>query len=150
MAGHRTLWKWRKSAFLTKRVHPSPYLRNVQSLTRHSITGGFSMTKTFITYYRNSKQLHTSKLNGFAFVSFGVPVGQINGAICFESVTVTIGGKRERVVTADDFGGPVSICVETPGQPPQWFGLTDVSPTQVSTPTSPFASPPSYFQEMSA
>ncbi len=83
------------------------------------------MNKSFITYYRGNKQLHTSKLNGFPFVSFGDPVGEINGATWFESVTITIGGKRERVVTTKDFDGPVAICFETKGQPRRWFGLAD-------------------------
>lgn len=83
------------------------------------------MNKSFITYYRGNKQLHTSKLNGFPFVAFGDPVGEINGATWFDSVTITIGGKRERVVTTRDFDGPVAICFETRGQPPRWFGLAD-------------------------
>lgn len=85
------------------------------------------MNKSFITYYRGNKQLHTSKLNGFPFVSFGDPIGEINGATWFESVTITIGGKRERVVTTKDFDGPVAICFETRGQPPRWFGLADTN-----------------------
>lgn len=85
------------------------------------------MNTSFITYYRGNKQLHTSKLNGFPFVSFGEPIGEINGATWFDSVTITIGGKRERVVTTKDFDGPVAICFETRGQPPRWFGLADTT-----------------------
>lgn len=85
------------------------------------------MNRSFITYYRGNKQLHTSKLNGFPFVSFGDPVGEVNGATWFDSVTITIGGKRERVVTTKDFDGPVAICFETKGQRPRWFGLADTS-----------------------
>lgn len=85
------------------------------------------MNRSFITYYRGNKQLHTSKLNGFPFVSFGDAVGEVNGATWFDSVTITIGGKRERVVTTKDFDGPVAICFETKGQRPRWFGLADTS-----------------------
>ncbi len=106
------------------------------------------MNRSFITYHRNNKQLHTSKLNGFPFVSFGAPVGQIDGATCFESVTITTGGKRERVVTAKDFGGPVSICVESRGQAPQWFGLASQMPSPVSEESRPQQD--SYLQEISA
>lgn len=81
------------------------------------------MKRSFITFYRENKQLHTSKLNGFPFVCFGMPVGEIEGVTCFDSVTITIGGKREKVVTAEDLGGPVAICVETQGQPSRWFAL---------------------------
>ncbi|TWU16502.1 hypothetical protein [Allorhodopirellula heiligendammensis] len=91
------------------------------------------MNRSFITYYRGNKQLHTSKLNGFPFVSFGDPVGEVNGATWFNSVTITIGGNRERVVTSKDFDGPVAICFETCGQPPRWFGLADTTPTHLST-----------------
>ncbi|MFG0288504.1 MAG: hypothetical protein ACF8CQ_10030 [Rhodopirellula sp. JB044] len=106
------------------------------------------MNRSFITYHRRNKELHTSKLNGFPFVSFGVPVGQINGATCFESVTITIGGKRERVVTANDFGGPVSIRVETKGQTPQWFGLASKMPVRSADESRPCED--SYLQEISA
>ena len=110
------------------------------------------MNRSFITYFRDNKQLHTSKLNGFPFVSFGVPIGEINGSTCFESVTITIGGKRQRVVTADDFDGPVSICVETKGKPPQWFALADnsVKATLASPGTEPRPRSTSYLQEISA
>ena len=105
------------------------------------------MDKSFITYYRNNKQLHTSKLNGFPFVAFGCPVGQVNDTTWFDSVTITIGGKRERVVTAEDFGGPVAICVETKGKPPRWFGLADTT-TNRAVPSR--STPDSYLQEISA
>lgn len=110
------------------------------------------MNRSFITYYRDNKQLHTSKLNGFPLVSFGIPIGKINGSLCFESVTITIGGKRQRVVTADDFGGPVSICMETKGKPPKWFALADKSMKATLASTQAELSPrsPSYLQEISA
>lgn len=110
------------------------------------------MNTPFITYYRGNKQLHTSKLNGFPFVSFGEPIGEINGATWFDSVTITIGGKRERVVTTKDFDGPVAICFETRGQPPRWFGLADTKSYLGSTKTGGqfSARQDAYVQDVSA
>ncbi|TWT88000.1 hypothetical protein [Neorhodopirellula pilleata] len=81
---------------------------------------------TFVTFYRDGLQLHTSKLNGFRFVSLGTPTGTVGRATCFKSVTVNIGGNRERVVTEEDFDGPVSMKITTPGCNDQWFGLASV------------------------
>ncbi|TWT64569.1 hypothetical protein [Allorhodopirellula solitaria] len=110
------------------------------------------MNKSFITYYRGNKQLHTSKLNGFPFVSFGDRVGEVNGATWFNSVTITIGGKRQRVVTANDFDGPVAICFETKGQTPKWFGLADTTTprTHISSPVLAEHREDPYVQEISA
>lgn len=83
------------------------------------------MTASFVTFHQNGKQLHTSKWNGFRFVSFGRPVGKIGNATCFESVTIDIGGKRQRIVTEADFGGPVSMCIVTKGEASLWMGLCD-------------------------
>ena len=85
------------------------------------------MTTSFINFFRNGRELHTSKLNGFRFVSFGRPTGKIANAVCFESVVIDCGGKRQRTVTQADMDGPVSIALVTKGQPLQWFALADAS-----------------------
>lgn len=85
------------------------------------------MNTAFILFFRGGEQLHTSKLNGFPLVTFGDASGFIGNAACFESVTIATGGKRQRVVTEDDFDGPVSICVVTKGRKRQWFGLATAS-----------------------
>jgi hypothetical protein len=81
----------------------------------------------FVTFHRGGAQLHTSKLNGFKFVSLGNPTGSVGRAACFASVTIDIGGQRERVVTEADFDGPVSMCIVAGGGKPQWFGLASVN-----------------------
>lgn len=81
----------------------------------------------FVKFYRNGVELHTSKLNGFRFVSFGVPTGNVSRSACFESVTIDVGGQRQRVVTEADFDGPVSMEIVSRGCAPQWFGLASVA-----------------------
>jgi hypothetical protein len=82
-------------------------------------------TASFVTFYQNGQQLHANKLNGLRFISFGRPVGKVGNADCFESVTIDMGGKRQRVVTEADFGGPVSIRIINRCGCSQWMGLCD-------------------------
>jgi hypothetical protein len=83
------------------------------------------MNASFALFYQNGQQLHSSKANGLRFIAFGPKVGTIGNADCFESITIDMGGRRQRVVTEADFGGPVSIRIVNRGGCSQWMGLCD-------------------------
>lgn len=91
-----------------------------------SLSGDLEMV-SFVRFFRDGMEIHTSKLNGFRYVSMGDPTGNVGRAACFASVTVEVGGKRQQAVTEADFDGPVSMAIAPAGGTPQWFGLASAA-----------------------
>lgn len=85
------------------------------------------MSENFVTFHRNGLELHTSKQNGFRFVSFGMITGYVNGVACVESVTVQEKSGRQHVVTEKETNGASSIKVQSPGGKPAYCGLADAA-----------------------
>ncbi|MEM9587718.1 MAG: hypothetical protein AAGA03_10605 [Planctomycetota bacterium] len=78
-----------------------------------------------VYFFRDGNELNHHPANGSPFHSFGLPTGMLGAAMCFEFVNVKNEAGNDRLISQQDFGGPVSIKVWRPDQPPQWFGLAN-------------------------
>jgi len=150
LAGHRTLWKWLEiQPFLTKSVPlPRRKPRNVPVTDASIQSRGFFHDQNIPSRLPNQQTSSITKCktsNGF-LRSYPRRPGRVQTQRAIFRERDGHDRRQSREASRQRWrmtvGGPVSICVKSPRQPPQCVRLTDVSPDPSSTPTEPVSRAP--------